>query len=102
MCSFDISFETGSPMNVHRVEKLVSQITRVFDVPPDWQHIDFESLPNDDHIVTTHWDHPSVKAGLPWRNPWLVWLYDVLRGRYRPTLYRPMTFCCGSFTKKRG
>ena len=89
-------------MNVHRVEELVSQITRVFDVSPDWQHIDFESLPNDDRIVTTHWDHPAVKAGLPWRNPWLVWLYDVLRGRYRSTLYRPMTFCCGSFTKKHG
>ena len=100
VCSFDISFETHSPMHVHYVEELVAHITRVFDCPSDWQPISFESLPADKSIVTTHWDDRAVKAGLPWRNPLLVWLYDVLRGRFRTALYRPMTFCCGAFTKK--
>ena len=101
VCSFDISFETRSPMHVRHVEELVAHITRVFEPPSDWGPILFESLPADSSIVTTHWDDAAVKAGLPWRNPLLVWFYDVLRGRFRSTLYRPMTFCCGAFTKKR-
>jgi len=84
----------------NRVEKLVAHIEQVFDCPAAEQAIDFEALPTNSGIVSTHWNAEAVKSGLPWRNPWLVWLYDMLRGRFRTTLYRPMTFCCLALTKK--
>ena len=99
ICTFDISFEQRSPMHVRRVEKLVEHITSMFECSSDWEPIVFDSLPSDNSIVSTLWDSEAVKAGLPWRNPALIWLYDLLRGRFRSTLYRPMTFCCGAFTK---
>ena len=100
ICTFDVSFETRSPMYVSRVEKLVDHISDVFDVSSDWQPVAFDSLESDDSIVTTGWNAEAVKAGLPWRNPVLVWAYDMLRGRFRKTLYRPLTFCCQTITKK--
>jgi SAM-dependent methyltransferase len=101
VCTFDVSFEARSPMHVRHVEQLVDHINRVFDRSADWKPVPFESLPSDNNIVTTQWDSDVVKAGLPWRNPLLIWFYDMLRGRYRSTLHRPMTFCCQTITKKK-
>ena len=100
VCTFDVSFEKRSPMHVRHVEKLVDHIVEVFDLSPDWQPIDFASLPADNSIVATSWDSDAVRSALPWRNPTLVWLYDLLRGRFRSTLSRPMTFCCVTATSK--
>lgn len=101
ICTFDISFETRSPMYVGHVRELIEHIAALFDFSSDWKPISFDSLPLDNDIVTTKWDSDTIRSGLPWRNPLLVWFYDVLRGRYRNTLYRPMTFCCQSMSKKR-
>jgi len=100
VCTFDISFETGSPMHVRHVEKLVAHIKDVFDPLSDWEDIDFGALPTDDRIVTTGWIAETKSSTLPWRHPLCVWLYDLLRGRPRRTLYRPMTYFCGTFIKK--
>ncbi len=102
VCTFDISFESRSQMYTQRVEQLVRHIEEVFELPDDWQPIAFNTLSTDDSIVTTRWDADAVKSGLPWRNPKLVWLYDMLRGRFRTSLYRPMTFCCLTMAKKPG
>lgn len=100
VCTFDISFESRSPMHTRRVERLVEHIVSTFDAPSVLEPISFESLPANADIVTTQWDDDAVRAGLPWRQPLLVWAYDALRGRFRKTLYRPMTFCCLTVTKK--
>ena len=100
VCTFDISFEARSPMHVRHVEKLVAHIKNVFDPSADWSDIEFEALPTDERIVTTRWIAETKAPTLPWRYPLFVWLYDLLRGRPRPILYRPMTYCCGTFTKK--
>lgn len=100
VCTFDLSFEHQSPMHVRHVEKLVEHICEVFLVSSDWPSVSFASLPTDQTIVTTGWDADVIKAGLPWRNPILVWFYDMLRGRFRNTLRRPLTFCCQTLTKK--
>ena len=100
ICTFDISFEPRSPMYTRRVEKLVDHIVSKFDVPSAMGPISFKSLPDNPDIVTTQWDHEVVRAGLPWRQPLLVWAYDALRGRFRKSLYRPMTFCCLTAIRK--
>lgn len=100
ICTFDISFETRSPMYFRQVESLVNHITNVFDVSRDWKPDQFKSLQTNADIVTTSWDSEAVKAGLPWRNPLLVWLYDMVHGRFRRALYRPLTFCCLTLYKK--
>jgi SAM-dependent methyltransferase len=102
VCTFDISFESRSPMYTRRVERLVKHIEDVFDLPDDWRPIDFDALPADESIVTTRWNAEAVASGLPWRRPRLVWLYDMLRGRFRAELYRPMTFCCLTLLRKSG
>jgi SAM-dependent methyltransferase len=101
VCTFDISFESRSPMYTRRVEKLVDHIVSTFDVLSAMEPISFESLPENPRIVTTQWDDEAIKAGLPWRQPLLVWAYDALRGRFRKNLYRPMTFCCLTVTRKK-
>ncbi len=101
ICTFDISFEPRSPMYTRRVEKLVDHIVSTFDLPSAMEPIAFQALAENPRIVTTQWDDEAVRAGLPWRNPLLVWAYDALRGRFRKTLYRPMTFCCLTVTRKR-
>jgi SAM-dependent methyltransferase len=100
ICTFDISFESRSPMYTRRVEKLVDHIVSTFDVSSDLEPISFGSLPENPDIVTTQWNTETVRAGLPWRQPLLVWAYDALRGRFRKSLYRPMTFCCLTVTRK--
>lgn len=100
ICTFDISFESRSSMYTRHVETLVNHIVSMFDVPSVMEPISFESLPENPDIVTTQWDTEVVREGLPWRQPLLVWAYDALRGRFRKTLYRPMTFCCLTATKK--
>ena len=100
ICTFDISFESRSPMYTRHVETLVNHIVSMFDLPSVMEPISFESLPENSDIVTTQWDAEVVRTGLPWRQPLLVWAYDALRGRFRKTLYRPMTFCCLTVTKK--
>lgn len=100
VCTFDISFDNRSPMHVRHVAKLAAHLGRRFSVASDWPDIDFGALPSDNDIVTTGWVASTQAAPLPWRQPRLVWLYDLLRGRPRATLYRPMTFCCGTFTKR--
>jgi len=100
VCTFDISFEAGSPMHVRHVEKLLAHINNVLCPLSDWEHIEFGALPTDNRIVTTGWIAETKASTLPWRHPLLVWLYDLLRGRPRRTLYRPMTYFCGTFMKK--
>lgn len=102
VCTFDISFESRSPMYTRRVEQLVKHIEEVFELPDDWRPIAFDALASDESIVTTRWDTEAVRSGLPWRRPRLVWLYDALRGRFRNELYRPMTFCCLTLLRKSG
>jgi len=99
VCTFDVSFESRSLMHRSRVGKLVEHVAGLFEVSEDWQDIDFDGLESNAGIVTTGWTAATGAAALPWRQPVLVWCYDLLRGRPRATLYRPMTFCCGTFTK---
>ena len=100
VCTFDISFETRSPMHWSRVDSLVAHAVELFDVSEDWQAIDFRGIEAATDIVTTAWVAETGVAALPWSRPRLVWLYDLLRGRPRGTLFRPMTFCCATFTKR--
>ena len=98
ICTFDISFEPSSPMYVTRVEQLVNKLHELF------QSQDEETISIADSVekparVTTTWVATEYPERLPWRNPWLVWLFDALRGRFRSKLYRPMTFFCGTFIK---
>ena len=102
VCTFDISFESRSPMYTRRVEQLVKHVENIFELPDDWRPIAFDSLPTDRSIVTTRWSADAIRSGLPWRRPGLVWLYDALRGRFRTELYRPMTFCCLTLLRKSG
>jgi len=102
VCTFDVSFEVRSPMFTRRVQKLVDHIETVFDTSLDPRPISFESLPTDTTIVTTNWDSEAIRSGLPWRNAILVWFYDMIRGRFRTSLYRPMTFFCQTIIKKSG
>ncbi len=99
VCTFDISFEKRSPMYIDRVRKLVDHIEHNFELSTDWASIPFDSLSTDPGIVSTRWDSPTIRSALPWRRPLLVWLYDLLRGRPRSSLYRPMTYCCLTMTK---
>lgn len=100
ICTFDVSFETRSPMHVRHIGGLVAHIENLFKPSSDWHDVQFTGLPADDKIVTTRWIAETAALTLPWRNPLLVWMYDMLRGRPRSTLYRPMTYCCGSFSKR--
>lgn len=99
VCTFDVSFEERSPMHWSRVAGLVSHAADIFEVSEDWKTIDLEQLVSSPEIVTTSWVAATGAAALPWKQPRLVWLYDLLRGRPRSMLYRPMTFCCATFTK---
>lgn len=98
VCTFDVSFETGSPMFVKQVDKLVNRLRELFDGQDDEDPGITESASGAGRVTTT-WISREYPDRLPWRNPRLVWLYDVLRGRFRSTLYRPMTFYCGTFIK---
>ncbi len=99
VCTFDVSFETGSPMHVKQVEQLVNLLHNLFDRQDDEDISIIDSVEKSNRITTT-WISRAYPDRLPWRNPRLVWLYDALRGRFRSTLYRPMTFYCGTFIKK--
>ncbi len=99
VCTFDVSFETGSPMHVKQVERLVNRLHNLFDRQDDEDISITDSVERSNRITTT-WISRAYPDRLPWRNPRLVWLYDALRGRFRSTLYRPMTFYCGTFIKK--
>ena len=99
VCTFDVSFESGSPMHVKQVEQLVNRLHNLFDRQDDEDISITDSVERSNRITTT-WISRAYPDRLPWRNPRLVWLYDALRGRFRSTLYRPMTFYCGTFIKK--
>lgn len=99
ICTFDVSFEASSPMYVSRVEKLVRRLHEGFSPQDDVVDSIVDSVGKPDR-VTTKWVAERTPERLPWRNPLLVWLYDAVRGRFRSTLYRPMTFYCGTFVKK--
>ncbi len=99
VCTFDVSFETGSPMHVKQVEQLVNLLHDLFDRQDDEDISIINSVEKPNRITTT-WISRAYPDRLPWRNPRLVWLYDALRGRFRSSLYRPMTFYCGTFIKK--
>jgi len=99
VCTFDVSFETGSPMHVKQVEQLVNRLHNLFDRQDD-EGISITDSVETSNRVTTTWISRAHPDRLPWRNPRLVWLYDALRGRFRSSLYRPMTFYCGTFIKK--
>jgi SAM-dependent methyltransferase len=99
VCTFDVSFETGSPMRVEQVASLVRRLHEMFDAADEEQTKIAESAAQSDR-VTTEWISGECRDRLPWRYPRLVWLYDALRGRFRSDLYRPMTFYCGTFYKK--
>ena len=94
ICTFDISFESRSPMHTRHVAKLIDHIVSTFDVGSAPEPVSIESSPENSVIVTSQWNVEAVRTGLPWRQPLLVWVYDALRGRFRKSLYRPMTFCC--------
>ena len=99
VCTFDVSFEVGSPMHVKQVEQLVNRLRDLFDRQGD-EDINITESAESSNRVTTSWISRAYPDRLPWRNPRLVWLYDALRGRFRSSLYRPMTFYCGTFIKK--
>ena len=99
VCTFDVSFEAGSPMHVNRVEQLVNGLCELFR-SQDGNIGSFADNAGKSDRVTTTWVAKKYPERLPWRKPTLVWLYDALRGRFRSTLYRPMTFYCGTFFKK--
>lgn len=99
VCTFDVSFESESPMHVDRVEFLVQRLHSLFDTEGEEEPGIRDSATRSD-CVTTAWVSGEFPERLPWRYPRLVWLYDALRGRFRRNLYRPMTFYCGTFTKK--
>jgi SAM-dependent methyltransferase len=99
VCTFDVSFETGSPMRVEQVERLVHRLHDLFDAADKEQTNIAENAARPDR-VTTEWISREFPDRLPWRHPRLIWLYDALRGRFRSGLYRPMTFYCGTFFKK--
>ncbi len=99
VCTFDVSFETSSPMHVAQVEKLVKRLHELFSPQGAAAGSIAGSVDKPDR-VTTKWVAKEFPERLPWRNPLLVWLYDAIRGRFRSTLYRPMTFYCGTFVKK--
>lgn len=98
ICTFDVSFESGSPMHVTRVEDLVARLHELFAADDTGVDGIADGASHPDR-VTTGWIAKNHPQRLPWRNPFLVWLYDVLRGRFRSTFYRPMTFYCGTFVK---
>ena len=99
VCTFDVSFESGSPMHVKQVEQLLNGIHNLFEVQ-DKEDISISDCVERSNRVTTTWISRAYPDRLPWRNPRLVWLYDALRGRFRSSLYRPLTFYCGTFIKK--
>lgn len=98
VCTFDISFEPSSPMYVTRVEQLLNKLHELFR-SQDEDTVSIVDSVEKPARVTTAWVAREHPERLPWRNPWLVWLYDAMRGRFRSRLYRPMTFFCGSFIK---
>lgn len=98
ICTFDISFEIASAMHVSRVEKLIRKLHKLF-ASQDNEAMTIADSINIPKRVTTNWVAREYPERLPWRYPRLVWLYDVLRGRFRSQLYRPMTFFCGTFIK---
>ena len=99
VCTFDVSFESGSPMHVKQVEQLLNGIHNLFEVQ-DKEDISISDCVERSNRVTTTWISRAYPDRLPWRNPRLVWLYDALRGRFRSSLYRPLTFYCGTFIKQ--
>jgi SAM-dependent methyltransferase len=101
VCTFDVSFEPGSPMHLGKVEQLVDRLQNLFDSSNSEDGSITESA-ECSNLVTTTWISREFPERLPWRYPRLVWLYDALRGRFRTTLYRPMTFYCGTYIKKPG
>lgn len=98
VCTFDVSFESRSPMHVPHVDRLLQRLRELFDEQGQTETDIIESAERPD-IVTTSWASREFPDRLPWRFPRLVWLYDALRGRFRSSLYRPLTFYCGTFVK---
>lgn len=98
ICTFDVSFETSSPMHITRVEQLVKRLGELFSSQDEVAGSVAANVDKPGR-VTTRWVAEHDPERLPWRNPLLVWLYDAMRGRFRSTLYRPMTFYCGTFVK---
>jgi SAM-dependent methyltransferase len=82
VCTFDISFEANL---FDQQDKEGGSITEGAESPDR---------------ITTAWISREFPDRLPWQYPRLVWLYDALRGRLRSSLYRPMTFYCGTYFKK--
>jgi SAM-dependent methyltransferase len=99
VCTFDVSFETSSPMHVMHVDQLVIRLHELFAAQDGDTGSIADNAAKPDR-VTTQWVAKEYPERLPWRNPLLVWIYDAIRGRFRSTLYRPMTFYCGTFVKK--
>lgn len=98
VCTFDVSFEPRSPMYLNRVDKLVTHLQQLFDTQDTMQPGGIANVEQAD-VVTTTWVSKTFPDRLPWRFPRFVWIYDVLRGRFRSGLYRPMTFYCGTYIK---
>ena len=98
VCTFDVSFEPRSPMYLTRVDKLVTRLQETFVIQDTKQPGSIGDAERPD-VVTTTWISKTFPERLPWRFPRLVWFYDLLRGRFRTGLYRPMTFYCGTYIK---
>ena len=99
VCTFDVSFESSSPMHVKPVERLVNCLDNLFD-RQDNEGVSITDSAERSDRISTAWISREYPERLPWRYPRLVWLYDALRGRIRSGLYRPMTFFCGTYFKK--
>lgn len=99
VCTFDISYELRSTVYVKKVDRLVAFLQRLFD-SQDREVPTIVDSAGRSGLVDTAWIAGNYPERLPWRFPRLVWTYDALRGRFRSGLYRPLTFYCGTFTRK--
>ena len=99
ICTFDVSFEQRSSMHVRHVKTLVDHIFEIFIPESGWEDLAVADAACGPDAVTTEWISEIAPERLPWKYPSLLWLYDALRGRFRWSLYRPMTFYCGAFYK---
>lgn len=102
VCTFDVAFEPSSQMSVARVRDLLQHLSRGFESDVEQPAAELDALrEGSSSTVTTDWIAQVARDTLPWRYPRLIWLYDALRGRFRSSLYRPMTFYCGCYVKPR-
>lgn len=98
LVTFDVALEGKSDIPINDAASLVNVIKYYF---PD-SNIDSSDvlgLRKVDDIVSTEYFIKNEKDLLPWRNPILNYVYDTLKGKYRKTLYKRITFINGLFSR---